>query len=127
MWFANQQERERAELAMVLLFKQEEEEQGIIYGPVEFYEETERLPVKPTPESRALVGAARIMGLRNIDKIELDFLTELKVGEVKLLRDATLRAYRNAFPGAPDLPLHNIDQLICARGPDVARRLLRAH
>lgn len=127
IWFRNQAERDQAELAITLLFKEEEAEQGIVYSDIEFYEEIERLPAKPTPESKALVGTARILAVRDLNKIDLHFLTELQPSELKFLRGLTLKAYLKAFPGAPDLPTHNIDQIICGRGPDVARRLLRTH
>lgn len=121
-WFKHDWERIQTELQIKEVFDEEADSCGWIYGPVEYREDTERARVLPKPfeDARLLVGEARVVALRHVGKIDLYFLTELEPSELKMLRELTLKAYRRNFPGAPDLPLHNIDQLIAVHGPRIA-------
>lgn len=117
LWFKTSEQRAKAAQAIREVFKNEAVEFGVRFGPLSF--KVENLPNPPEPGARVLIGEAVVTEAGKATPIDVQaFKKTVAPSDWKRLQRATLAAYRRAFPGAPDLPLHNIDQLIAGQGLD---------
>lgn len=122
LFFETELQGEKAEIVIREIFSMEEDELSVLFGPIRFAVHT----VDNAPRGcKALVGEAEVLEVSTCP-IDTHWLMDLQPSELKILREITQKAYKHCFPKAPDLMVHNLDQIIANQGPQI-RDKLRAH
>ena len=112
-------------LTIEQLFKEQEEEDEVVFGEISFRH--------PTPwergemEGEMLIGEARVISKSQMSIPDMAWFTSLQKSEQKILRAATQRVYLKLHPGSRELPTHNLDQVIAINGRQTAEKILRSN
>ena len=112
-------------LTVVQLFKEEAEEEEVVFSPVEFREPT--VWERGGREGTLIIGEARVIAKAQMSVPDMVWFSTLQKSEQRILRAATQRVYLKTHPGSRELPTHNLDQVIAINGRQTAEKILRSN
>jgi len=115
IWYETDEQFQKAQIMLIELFETEQSEQSVVYGPIQFQilQPTSQMPKPPNERCKLLLAEALVT--HRLTTTEIDtaaFHRAFDDSDIKKMRQMTLIQYRKNFPGAPDLSIKNIDQIL---------------